>query len=1319
MANSIAQANPSDSFRIRFYPETGQVELEGSQPLQRVSQSRNTNGQSFENSIFPINIQVTEILVSGTDDSELRELIDNAISTRVGETTSIESLKSDINKIRATGYFKEVSIQYRRINDEGLQIEVDVIPIFLSAFLLKGKEEFTVTGKSFLESLLREEIGEELTPSKLKSWEEQVNQFYYEDGYLQLIADWSFQRQTGELTFFVKEGIVQSESITLRGVNQDGSQTEVITLNSSEREFDEIILSYIKRVRTSQLGETLDRQRIETNVSRIKSLNIFDNVKYIVTPIYIDDNEIPDSQTVEITIEVEVPLEPAQRFGKIGQNLVSLDAQNLLIDAEKLLSRSRELFYEASNSVKEFIVVNSLCDLYLDDVFYTEEVSQYIKAVEACHRSTELSLNLGSLLMETISLGRLAKSYRLLGDSDEATLYYKKALLLASSIDLENPDVKKLFGDFPGAENIQLSQSSLLFFQYLISLTLFDSGENNTVVGNYQQALYLHNQSIGYSQYIKSLQSSSSSSPSHDADSDVLSSFFEFFGSGLSYSGISEIYKALFEKEVSQRYERIFFDSWINYFNSIFLAEDSSSYLGGSGISQTEIGLQSIPYRLEASSLGIKTEEFNQELKILMISLFSSDLLDKRKTLQLYDRLIGWLEHANQSGDLAFFLYGKAEIHFELGEYAAALEAYSQSNRILQVSPSSTQEILNYFGLGKVYRELGDKKNAISAFNNAQKVSSQASSLAATYDELGKTYQKFGDYDAALNSYSHSLRIWRVLNNSLKISEVLHSIAISHQEKEEFQMAKQFMEMSLAELELGGVEKAESIESQLKGYSIQVYKTYKELSSYFQSKREYYDSYIQLLVQNAEKTSNATLGKKAFEVSEQARARTLQLFLGRAKVRTSNQGEVSTDLTAETFQQIQPLSLQEIQHQVLTDNQTVLLEYALGNEQSHLWIVTSNQFQHYLLPGRAEIEIKAREFYRYLTVPDQRVRPRNGTQAGEALVEAILPPEAMAQLEDKTRLLVVGDGVLQYIPFHALPNPDPITLPSRQGNTWADHMEPMLIEYEVIGLPSASALAVVRQNQQNQPQPTREVAVFADPVFGHKDSRFQGDLSDVTLVQGLRLIPKGVNIKTDFEPEQLFSRLPGTEDEAKFILTSANDPMSSQWLGFEATREKALGDLSQYRIVHFATHGLLDVKKPERSGVMLSVFDQTGVLQQNLISTVDTFNMQLNADLVVLSGCRTGLDADLNVEDIRGEGLFSMTGGLMFSGAERVLSSVWSVQSDATNTLMERFYNNVYNDKVPMTISQALRQAQISMWHDPRWQSPYYWAAFTLQGEWR
>ncbi len=192
-----------------------------------------------------------------------------------------------------------------------------------------------------------------------------------------------------------------------------------------------------------------------------------------------------------------------------------------------------------------------------------------------------------------------------------------------------------------------------------------------------------------------------------------------------------------------------------------------------------------------------------------------------------------------------------------------------------------------------------------------------------------------------------------------------------------------------------------------------------------------------------------------------------------------------------------------------------------------------------------------------------------------------------------------------------------------------------------------------------------------------------------------------------------FVRLPGTRQEAEQILALVPANERSHTFDFAATRAAVTSpNLSQYRIIHFATHGILNSVNPEFSGVVLSLVDAKGAPQNGFLRLNEIFNLNLPAELVVLSACQTGLG-----EQVRGEGVVGLTRGFMYAGAPRVVVSLWSVDDRATAELMTKFYTGML--KKGLKPAAALRAAQIEVWNQDKWKSPYYWAAFGLQGEWR
>ena len=385
--------------------------------------------------------------------------------------------------------------------------------------------------------------------------------------------------------------------------------------------------------------------------------------------------------------------------------------------------------------------------------------------------------------------------------------------------------------------------------------------------------------------------------------------------------------------------------------------------------------------------------------------------------------------------------------------------------------------------------------------------------------------------------------------------------------------------------------------------------------------------------------------------------------------------------------QPEPLDLRRIRSEVL-DSETVLLEYALGAERSYLWIVGRDLFVACDLPGQAAIEAEVRRARRVI---GRRWSDRADREALASLSRTLLGP-ARPHLANR-RLLFVADCPLHHVPFGALPD---------------ERGRPLVTTHEVVSAPSASVVALLRAAERARPRARRSVAVLADPVFDREDDRVRAHgpaarTADVRLERATR--------DFGFEGGRL-PRLAFTRREARSIQALA--PASRVALDFEASRTAVQApDLKDYRFLHFATHGLLNDARPELSGLVLSLVDSKGRPTRGLLTAPDVFNLDLGADLVVLSACRTALG-----REIRGEGLIGLTRAFMYAGAPRVVASLWPVDDLSTSKLMKSFYEGMLGPR-KLRPAAALRRAQAEMASDARWNAPYFWAGFQLQGDWR
>jgi CHAT domain-containing protein len=430
----------------------------------------------------------------------------------------------------------------------------------------------------------------------------------------------------------------------------------------------------------------------------------------------------------------------------------------------------------------------------------------------------------------------------------------------------------------------------------------------------------------------------------------------------------------------------------------------------------------------------------------------------------------------------------------------------------------------------------------------------------------------------------------------------------------------------------------------------------------------------------------------------------------------------------------QPLSLAEVQQQVL-DDKTALLEYSLGSQNSYLWAVTQGGVALYKLPARAAVDQQSIDLRNQLVPTRLRTRiagidvagnqtrglgvapaaPDNSAAAAfatasNALYKTVVEPAAT--LVGDKRILVVADGALNYVPFEAL-----ITA---AGGADYSAMPYLVKTNEIVYAPSASVVAVIRKQST---KPTgKSVLLVADPVFNSNDPRAKGapaapagdgDTRGLGLASALTDVAGTPANQTPATGLQL-ARLTGTRTEAEEIakLTRAGGGTADVWLDLQANEASVqTKDLKNYRIMHVATHGLLNAERPQFTGLVLSlVGNKSG---DGFLRTDEIFNLKLGAPLVMLSACETGLG-----KEKRGEGVIGLTRAFMYAGAPTVGVSLWSVADRSTAELMTDLYKRMLTGQ-GMSAVAAKRAAQQNMITGKKYSAPFYWAPFVLVGEWR
>jgi CHAT domain-containing protein/predicted negative regulator of RcsB-dependent stress response len=751
-------------------------------------------------------------------------------------------------------------------------------------------------------------------------------------------------------------------------------------------------------------------------------------------------------------------------------------------------------------------------------------------------------------------------------------------------------------------------------------------------------------------------------------------------------------------------------------------------------------------------------ERLWQVLTLNMIGGIYREAKDYQQALKFHNQALDLAKQSNNFNLQVALLSSIVVDYLSLKDYHKALDAANQILALSRQQNNPFWEVVAFSLSGKVYFNSGDYQKALEAIEKAvtkvQKVEYRTTEANALLN-LGKVYNALKQYEKALSTYNQELALRRLMGDRTGEAETLYNVAITQRDRGNLNEARTQIEAAIKIVE-----------------DIRTRVTSQELrTSYFASVQNYYQFYIDVLMQLHKKDPSKGYDAEALHASERARARSLLELLTEAnadirqgvtpellqrertlqqkldavekrRIEISNKKDTEPQLQAlekettallEEYRQVQaqiratspryaaltqpqPLTLTDIQQQVLDDD-TMLLEYSLGEERSYLWAVTKTSITSYELPKREEIETAAKEFYQLLNNRDYHLGTRGlgaearpGSPIGNnetaiKLSQMLIAPVA-AQLGNK-RLLVVGDGALQYLPFAALPTP------LVKGGA-SQELVPLLVEHEIVNLPSASTLGVLRNELDGRKSAPKAIAVLADPVFGTNDPRLKSSSGQVS---GTRSQKSDVNSRalerSAITANVTFNRLPFTRQEAEQILALLPTAERMQAFDFAANRAIATNpELQNYRIVHFATHGILNSTQPELSGVVLSLVDEKGMSENGFLRLHDIFNLNLPAELVVLSACETGLG-----EEVRGEGVVGLTRGFMYAGSPRVLVSLWSVDDRATADLMAKFYQKMLKDGIKP--AAALRAAQLELWQQKQWQAPYYWAAFTLQGEWK
>jgi CHAT domain-containing protein len=674
---------------------------------------------------------------------------------------------------------------------------------------------------------------------------------------------------------------------------------------------------------------------------------------------------------------------------------------------------------------------------------------------------------------------------------------------------------------------------------------------------------------------------------------------------------------------------------------------------------------------------GYEQESLDLTLEALRIAE-SSDNPERhdRAILALANTYLRFNEHAlaletldRPFPGLASDLQGRAAVqsarataHRGLGDDARAYESWLESYEGLEALGNRPLQAEVILRLSDVHRSAGEWEASLALAEEADAILEAVgnrSVRAAAQCRLGRTHLLAGASAPAAAAFARAVELAGETNASARLCGTI-GLGQAAAAAGDLPTALRFAEAGVAQAESrrGGLASADNRAGLLSRNS------------------EAYELLVHVRMRLHEAEPAAGHAAAALGVAEAGRARSL------LEVIADGRDARADDPRA------RPLDADGIARAL--DEDTLLLEYALGDAASYLWVVSREGLRAYTLPPRAAIQAAVRPVRERLAAPPAAA----GGRADDARhLGLLLLGPAADQLGGK-RLLVAAADVLQYLPFAALPDP----------RSPAD--APLLARNEVVQAPSASTAAAIRQaSGRRTVAPGGTVAVLADPVYERRDPR-------IAAAARARALPADGPVRLALRGTAL-ARLPFSRVEADAIARAAGPGQAHRALGFDATRASVLGrGLQAVQVLHFATHGVVDSARPARSGIVLSLFDRKGRAQDGFLSLRDVYGLDLSADLVVLSACETALGRDL-----RGEGLVGLTTGFLYAGARQVVASLWRVDDLATAELMTRFYRGLLREKLPA--AAALRAAQLEMAADRRWRDPYFWAGFVVQGDWR
>lgn len=803
--------------------------------------------------------------------------------------------------------------------------------------------------------------------------------------------------------------------------------------------------------------------------------------------------------------------------------------------------------------------------------------------------------------------------------------------------------------------------------------------------------------------------------------------------------------------------------------NTVALARETGNQKGLSRALNNTAGVlgdmgryeESIGYLLQcldvARTLGDEPMQFTALLNVGQLYIRLGDPDKAEAPLLDSLRLARGLKHSDLvsnpskvATEMALRVLAEMEITRE--RFQPALKYLDQVRESHPENAQAQIELLN--GLAVVHQRLGEYQKAAEVLQEAMPIAEKADS--AYYPQLvgnlGEAQESLGQLNEALASENRALAILRKTGGNPD-DEWQMERRIGHIDRTLAKREEAFAhyENSIHTIELLRAS-ALNTEGGLASFSARSQTVYEEAADLLydlgrpgealeMAERGRARAFLDMLAQSRSGLPDElTPEQRKQEDSKLARITAVQKQLWKPDLTPAEEKKIKADLTAaeddlETFHvevrrtnpqyasihYTEPINVSLIQKNLLGSH-TVLLEFLLGEKRSLVWVVSKQMLSVGVLPPRKEIEEEVEAYRKLLTERTSALTLQASldeiARRGKHLYGSLLQPVSSA-IPSGSTLIIVPDGNLGYLPFESL------VVATRHSPTGVIQPAYLLDKFAIAYGPSASALAAVEEANTGTLERTKTLLAFGDPVVERgmslaKNAPANGATRSAvaepqTNPEQAAAVPAPAapadTISEEYA-ERGFSlvRLPFTRDEVLGISNLYPSSQRQVYLGEDAREETVKSErLNAYRYIHFASHGFIDESHPERSGILFSRSpnsSEDGVLQMGEI-----MRLKLNADLVTLSACSTGLGKLVN-----GEGMLGLTRAFFYAGARNVTVSLWNVNDSATATLMKSFYENL-NRGLPK--GAALRQAKLSLLRGENnlWRHPYFWAPFVLVGE--